>query len=158
MPNISKSSQSAKLIATAREESPPPPPPPSTTGAVAMATNSPHYASTSTSYTQSPNATPGSEGYSAYLQAYAYYAAHAQAQAAQYYANYPQAAAYARMYQAYGNPYGNTSSYGNQYDSTSYYNYAARAYAAQAQNYSNSSGGHQSEEDSSARSDKLKRK
>ena len=86
------------------------------------------------------------------LQAYAYYAAHAQAQAAQYYANYPQAAAYARMYQVYGNPYGNTSSYGNQYDSTSYYNYAARAYAAQAQNYSNSSGGHQSEEDSSVSS------
>lgn len=83
------------------------------------------------------------------LQAYAYYAAHAQAQAAQYYANYPQAAAYARMYQAYGSPYGNTSSYGNQYDSTSYYNYAARAYAAQAQNYSNSSGTHQSEDDSS---------
>ena len=91
------------------------------------------------------------------LQAYAYYAAHAQAQAAQYYANYPQAAAYARMYQAYGSPYGNTSSYsntssyGNQYDSTSYYNYAARAYAAQAQNYSNSPGGHQSEDDSSVR-------
>jgi len=53
------------------------------------------------------------------------------------------------MYQAYSNPYGNSSSYGNQYDSTSYYNYAARAYAAQAQNYSNSSGGHQSEDDSS---------
>lgn len=52
------------------------------------------------------------------------------------------------MYQAYGSPYGNTSSYGNQYDSTSYYNYAARAYAAQAQNYSNSSGTHQAEDDS----------
>ena len=66
----SKSSQSAKPVTVAREESPPPPPPPSTTTAVAMATNSPHYASTSTSYSQSPSgaATPGSEGYSAYLQ------------------------------------------------------------------------------------------
>ena len=60
------------------------------------------------------------------------------------------------MYQAYGSPYGNTtassSSYGNQYDSTSYYNYAARAYAAQAQNYpaaSSSGGVHQLEDDGS---------
>ena len=65
-----KSSQSTKPVTVAREESPPPPPPPSTTGAVAMATNSPHYASTSTSYSQSPSGAPapGSEGYSAYLQ------------------------------------------------------------------------------------------
>ena len=62
----STSSQSVKMTTVVREESPPPPPPPSTTAAVAMATNSPHYASTSTSYTQSPSA--GSEGYSAYLQ------------------------------------------------------------------------------------------
>jgi len=53
------------------------------------------------------------------------------------------------MYQVYSNPYGNSSSYGNQYDITSYYKYAAREYVAQAQNYSNSFGGHQSEGDSS---------
>ena len=64
-----KISQSVKQTVT-REESPPPPPPPSTTGAVATATNSPHYAGTSTSYSQSPSSgvAPGSEGYSAYLQ------------------------------------------------------------------------------------------
>lgn len=71
-----KSSQLPKPAVTAavtmvtREESPPPPPPPSTTGAVVTATNNPHYASTSTSYSQSPATTgsAGSEGYSAYLQ------------------------------------------------------------------------------------------
>lgn len=66
----SKSNQSTKPATVTREESPPPPPPPNTTAAVAMATNSPHYASTSTSYSQSPSGAPaaGSEGYSAYLQ------------------------------------------------------------------------------------------
>ena len=68
-PIVNQSIQSAKLMTAAREESPPPPPPPSTTGAVAVATNNPHYASTSTSYSQSATTpTPGSEGYSAYLQ------------------------------------------------------------------------------------------
>ena len=62
----STSNQSVKVTTVVREESPPPPPPPSTTAMVAMATNNPHYASTSTSYSQSPSA--GSEGYSAYLQ------------------------------------------------------------------------------------------
>ena len=62
-PPASKTSQSMKPV-VAREESPPPPPPPSTSVA-ATATSNPHYSGSGTTYSQ---ATPGSEGYSAYLQ------------------------------------------------------------------------------------------